>query len=37
MFDFPTDGMALTVLQVVSDLAESVRFYRDLLGDGLYR
>jgi catechol 2,3-dioxygenase-like lactoylglutathione lyase family enzyme len=29
--------MALTVLLVVSDLAESVRFYRDVLGASLYR
>jgi catechol 2,3-dioxygenase-like lactoylglutathione lyase family enzyme len=37
MAQFPTDGMALTVLLVVSDLAESVRFYRDVLGASLYR
>jgi catechol 2,3-dioxygenase-like lactoylglutathione lyase family enzyme len=35
--EFPTDDMALTVLLVVSDLAESVRFYRDVLGASLYR
>ena len=34
---FPTDDMALTVLLVVSDITESVRFYRDVLGASLYR
>jgi catechol 2,3-dioxygenase-like lactoylglutathione lyase family enzyme len=37
MGDFPTEGMALTILLVVSDLAESVGFYRDVLGASLYR
>jgi len=36
-FDFPSDGMALTVLLVVSDLQRSVAFYRDVLGAELYR
>ena len=34
---FPVEGMALTFLLVVSDLHESVRFYRDVLGAELYR
>src|SRR6478736_4260012 len=37
MGEFPADGMALTVLLVVSDLADSIRFYRDVLGASLYR
>jgi len=35
--EFPSDGMALTVLLVVSDLERSVAFYRDVLGATLYR
>ena len=35
--EFPADGMALTVLLVVSDLGRSVAFYRDVLGATLYR
>jgi catechol 2,3-dioxygenase-like lactoylglutathione lyase family enzyme len=37
MADFPSDGMAVTVLLVVSDLQRSVEFYRDVLGATLYR
>ena len=37
MADFPSDGMAVTVLLVVSDLERSVAFYRDVLGATLYR
>jgi catechol 2,3-dioxygenase-like lactoylglutathione lyase family enzyme len=37
MADFPSDGMAVTVLLVVSDLERSVTFYRDVLGATLYR
>jgi len=35
--DFPTDGMAVTVLRVVSDMERAVAFYRDVLGASLYR
>ena len=35
--EFPSEGMALTVLLVVSDLHRSVAFYRDVLGASLYR
>ncbi len=35
--EFPTEGMAVTVLRVVSDLERSVGFYRDVLGASLYR
>lgn len=35
--EFPTDGMALTVLRVVSDMPRAVAFYRDVLGAELYR
>jgi len=34
---FPTDGVELTQLFVVSDLERSKRFYRDVLGASLYR
>jgi catechol 2,3-dioxygenase-like lactoylglutathione lyase family enzyme len=37
MADFPSDGMAVTVLLVASDLERSVAFYRDVLGATLYR
>ncbi len=37
MADFPSDGMAVTVLLVVSDLERSVAFYRDVLGATLHR
>jgi catechol 2,3-dioxygenase-like lactoylglutathione lyase family enzyme len=37
MQDFPTEGMALTHLLIVSDLGRSVAFYRDVLGAELYR
>ena len=37
MADFPSDGMAVTVLLVVSGLERSVAFYRDVLGATLYR
>jgi len=30
--DFPTDGVALRCLLVVSDYARSLAFYRDVLG-----
>jgi lactoylglutathione lyase len=35
--EFPSEGMTLTVLLVVSDLHRSVAFYRDVLGASLYR
>jgi lactoylglutathione lyase len=35
--EFPNDGMELTHLLVVSDLARSMPFYRDVLGAELYR
>jgi catechol 2,3-dioxygenase-like lactoylglutathione lyase family enzyme len=35
--EFPTDGMAVTVLRVVTDLDRAVHFYRDVLGASLYR
>ena len=35
--DFPTEGMALTHILVVRELAQSVAFYRDVLGASLYR
>jgi len=35
--EFPTEGMELTHLLVVSDLERSVSFYRDVLGAELYR
>ena len=35
--EFPTDGMAVTVLRVVTDLPRAVIFYRDVLGAELYR
>ncbi len=34
---FPLEGMALTHILVVSDLAASVAFYSDVLGASLYR
>jgi len=34
---FPTDGMELTNILVVSDLQRSVAFYRDILGATLVR
>ena len=34
---FPDESMALTVLLVVADVGEAVRFYRDVLGASLYR
>lgn len=37
MAEFPSKGMALTHILVVSDLDESVAWYRDVLGAGLYR
>jgi catechol 2,3-dioxygenase-like lactoylglutathione lyase family enzyme len=35
--DFPTEGMALTHLLVVGDVARSRAFYRDVLGAEVYR
>ncbi len=34
---FPTEGVALTYLLVVSDLDRSRQFYRDVLGATVYR
>jgi catechol 2,3-dioxygenase-like lactoylglutathione lyase family enzyme len=34
---FPTSDMPLTTILVVTDVAESVRWYRDVLGAELYR
>jgi catechol 2,3-dioxygenase-like lactoylglutathione lyase family enzyme len=34
---FPTEGVELTQLLVVSDLERSKKFYRDVLGASLYR
>jgi catechol 2,3-dioxygenase-like lactoylglutathione lyase family enzyme len=34
---FPTEGVALTHLLVVSDLDRSRQFYRDVLGATVYR
>ncbi|MFI5282153.1 MAG: VOC family protein [Candidatus Dormibacterales bacterium] len=35
--DFPTDGVELTTLRVVGDMARSVEFYQDVLGATLVR
>jgi catechol 2,3-dioxygenase-like lactoylglutathione lyase family enzyme len=35
--EFPSEGMELTHLLVVSDLGRSVPFYRDVLGAEIYR
>src|SRR5258706_13461506 len=35
--EFPTEGVALTNLLVVSDLDRSRQFYRDILGATVYR
>jgi catechol 2,3-dioxygenase-like lactoylglutathione lyase family enzyme len=35
--EFPTEGVVLTHLLVVSDLDRSRRFYRDILGASVYR
>jgi catechol 2,3-dioxygenase-like lactoylglutathione lyase family enzyme len=37
MAEFPIEGMEVTHLVVVSDLARSISFYRDVLGAELYR
>ena len=37
MAEFPAPDMALTHLLVVDDIAESVAWYRDVLGASLYR
>ena len=37
MGEFPVEGMELTHLLVVSDMARSVGFYRDVLGATVYR
>ena len=34
---FPTEGVALTILLVVSDMDRSRHFYRDVLGATVYR
>src|SRR5689334_7023099 len=34
---FPTEGVALTLLLVVSDLDRARQFYRDVLGAAVYR
>lgn len=34
---FPTEGVELTLLLVVSDIERSKRFYRDVLGASLFR
>jgi catechol 2,3-dioxygenase-like lactoylglutathione lyase family enzyme len=35
--EFPTEGVALTLLMVVSDMDRSRHFYRDVLGATVYR
>ena len=35
--DFPTEGMVLTHILVVSDIEKSKLFYRDILGAKIYR
>ena len=35
--EFPTEGVALTHLLVISDLERSRHFYRDVLGATVYR
>ena len=35
--EFPTEGVALTLLLVVSDIERSRHFYRDILGATVYR
>ena len=35
--DFPTDGVEVTVLRVVSDLKQSRHFYKDVLGAQEFR
>lgn len=35
--EFPTEGVALTLLLVVSDMVRSRHFYRDVLGATVYR
>lgn len=35
--DFPTDGVELTQLLVISDLERAKHFYRDVLGAKVYR
>jgi len=35
--DFPTDGVEVTLLRVVSDLTQSRHFYRDVLGAQEFR
>jgi catechol 2,3-dioxygenase-like lactoylglutathione lyase family enzyme len=35
--DFPTEGMELTHILVVSDIARSRHFYRDILGAYIFR
>jgi catechol 2,3-dioxygenase-like lactoylglutathione lyase family enzyme len=37
MAEFPSEGMEVTHLVVVTDLARSVSFYRNVLGAELYR
>jgi catechol 2,3-dioxygenase-like lactoylglutathione lyase family enzyme len=35
--EFPTEGVAITLLMVVSDMDRSRHFYRDVLGATVYR
>ena len=35
--EFPTDGVEVTLLRVVSDLGQSLHFYRDVLGAEEFR
>jgi catechol 2,3-dioxygenase-like lactoylglutathione lyase family enzyme len=35
--EFPTEGVVLTLLLVISDMARSQHFYRDVLGATVYR
>lgn len=37
MTDFPSDGMSMTHIMVVSDINRARDFYRDVLGANIYR